>query len=100
MPSLPFGCGTVKSSLVTNHAETAITGPHAWINWYAERAGYPRRQEAHPDAVVIRPIWEEFVLSTDCEISGPWVTLGPYELITLDQRAAARVGHARRALTL
>jgi hypothetical protein len=85
---------------VTKSSQTAVTGPHAWINWYAERAGYPRREEAHPDAVVIRPIWEEFALSTDCDLSGPWITAGPYEFITLDQTAAARVGHARRAVIL
>ena len=41
-----------------------LRGPHGWLNWYAERAGFPRREQSHPDSIVIRPIWEEFARST------------------------------------
>jgi hypothetical protein len=77
-----------------------LRGPHAWLNWYAERAGRPRRREMHPDSVVIHPIWEEFALYTDAPIQGPWLELGPYEIITLDPSARPRLGQARKALLL
>jgi hypothetical protein len=79
---------------------TYITGPHAWINWYAEQHGQPRREEAHPESVVINPIWEEFALHTDAPVGGPWLQLGPYEVVTLDQSAMSRLGYARKALIL
>lgn len=77
-----------------------IRGPHAWVNWYAERAGQPRRVETHPEAAVIEPIWQEFALSTDCDLRGPWITVGPYEFITLNPTATVSVGDARKALIL
>lgn len=52
-------------------AGAIVTGPHAWINWYCERVGMPRRQEQHPDAVVLRPIWEEFALYADYRDTAP-----------------------------
>lgn len=79
---------------------TSVRGPYGWINWYAERIGQPRRESKHPDAVVIRPIWEEFALYTDAPINGPWLQLGPYELLTLDPVAESRLGLARKALLL
>jgi hypothetical protein len=80
--------------------DSAVRGPHGWINWYAERAGQPRRQDPHPDAVVIHPIWEEFALYTDAPIHGPWLELGPYEVIGLDPVGTPRLGQARKALLL
>jgi hypothetical protein len=79
---------------------TSVRGPYGWINWYAERIGQPRRESKHPDTVVIRPIWEEFALYTDAPINGPWLQLGPYELLTLDPVAESRLGLARKALLL
>lgn len=84
----------------TDETPTRIRGPYGWINWYAERAGQPRRRRAHPDAVVIRPIWEEFALYTDAPINGPWLQLGPYEVIGLDPVAKPLLGFARKALVL
>ena len=75
-----------------------VTGPHAWINWYCERVGMPRRKEQHPDAVVLRPIWEEFALYTDCDLHGH-MDSGPYEVFTIDH-GTARVGEARKRLLL
>jgi hypothetical protein len=77
-----------------------VRGPHGWINWYAERLGYPRRTDKHPDTVVIQPTWEEFLLYADAEISGAWLTLGPYEVQSLDPPGPAGIGLARRALLL
>jgi hypothetical protein len=77
-----------------------ITGPRGWLNWYAQRDGYERRTEAHPDSVSIRPIWEEYALYTDAQIQGGWVTMGPYELIVIDHRESTAVGQARRTLLL
>jgi hypothetical protein len=79
---------------------TTIRGPYGWINWYAERMGQPRRENAHPDATVIRPVWEEFALYTDAPINGPWLHLGPYEVLTLDPAAESRIGVARKGLLL
>lgn len=79
-----------------------IRGPHAWLNWFAERAGQPRRTEAHPETSVINPIWEEFALYTDAPIDPGrrWLQLGPYELVAPDPTARAQFGVARRALIL
>jgi hypothetical protein len=77
-----------------------IRGPHGWINWYAQRIGQPRREQTHPESVVIRPTWDEFVLYTDAPIEGTWPTLGPYELQGLEPPTPPRLGVARRALLL
>jgi hypothetical protein len=78
-----------------------IRGPHAWLNWYAERAGLPRREKAHLDAVVLHPIWEEFALYTDAAITRQTgLTFGPYELMGLDPVAEPRLGFARKAYLL
>lgn len=77
-----------------------VRGPHAWLNWYAERAGHPRRTVAHPDAIVVQPTWQEFALYTDAPIDGPWMERGPYELVTLDPLAEPRLGSPRKALLL
>jgi hypothetical protein len=81
-------------------APRVVRGPHGWINWYAERVGNPRRETAHPGTSVINPIWEEFVLYTDAPVDGPWLELGPYELLTLAPAGDIRIGLARRALLL
>jgi hypothetical protein len=75
-------------------------GPHGWINWYAERAGYPRREQSHPDNMVIRPIWEEFALYSDVLLGGGWLTLGPYEFVPIDHVIDANIGHARKLVLL
>lgn len=80
-------------------ATEIISGPDAWLNWRAFRAGLPRRTEAHPDAFVVRPLWREFVLSSDADIHN-WLEIGPYEFIGLDPPAEAVVGQARRVLLL
>ena len=75
-----------------------LTGPHGWINWYCQRTGLPRRTERHPDAVVVRPIWEEFALYTDCDLDGH-IDEGPYEVFTIDH-SPARIGEAQKRLLL
>ncbi len=77
-----------------------IRGPHGWLNWYAERIGRPRREQEHPESVVVQPLWEEYALYTDAGIDGPWLQLGPYEFILLDQSAPSRLGAVRKALIL
>ena len=80
--------------------EASLRGPHGWLNWYAQQAGQPRRDAAHPESVVIHPIWEEFLLYTDAHLGGPWLELGPYEVQSLDPPGQARIGFAQRALLL
>lgn len=75
-------------------------GPHGWLNWYAERLGEPRREDVHPESVVVQPLWEEHALYTDAAIDGPWLQLGPYEFILLDPGAPSQMGAAGRALVL
>lgn len=76
-----------------------ISGPEAWMNWHAHRTGLPRRTESHPDAVVVRPLWREFVLSSDADIDN-WLEVGPYEFIGLNPAGGAVLGQARRVLLL
>ena len=78
----------------------AIRGPHGWLNWYTERIGQPRREQEHPESVVVEPLWEEYALYTDAGIDGPWLQLGPYEFILLDPGAPSKLGAARKALVL
>lgn len=92
--------GDTRQPASGDEEPTRIRGLHGWINWYAERAGQPRRQHAHPNAVAIHPIWEEFALYTDAPISGPWLQVGPYDVIGLDPVAKPRLGFARKALLL
>src|SRR4051794_30100382 len=80
--------------------EAQIRGPHGWLNWVAERTGQPRRTEAHPDSMVIHPIWEEFALYMDAPIAGGWLTVGPYKFIGLSPPERARLGYARKVLLL
>ncbi len=77
-----------------------LRGPHGWLNWYAERAGFPRREQSHPDSIVIRPIWEEFALYSDVLLGGGWLTLGPYEFVPIDHVLGANIGHARKLVLL
>jgi hypothetical protein len=80
--------------------EVVIRGPHGWLNWYAERAGYPRREKSHPDSMVIHPIWEEFAVYSDVLLGGGWLTLGPYEFVSIDHVIGANIGHARKLVIL
>ena len=91
-----------KANRATQEPESddLIRGPHGWLNWYAERLGDPRREAAHPDNVVIRPIWEEFALYTDSLLGGGWLTVGPYEFIHIEHVETATVGNARKLLLL
>jgi hypothetical protein len=79
---------------------TQVTGPHGWLNWYAETVGHPRREAPHPDSIVIRPIWEEFALYTDAAIRGGDLELGPFEFLEIDHVPASAVGHVRKLLLL
>lgn len=78
----------------------SITGPHGWLNWWAERHGYPRRTEAHPDSVLIRPIWQEFALYSDVRLDGGWLTTGPYEFLIIDRAETSSLGRARKLVLL
>lgn len=80
--------------------EDALRGPPGWRNWCAQQRGQPRREAAHPENVVIQPIWEEFLLYTDADFKGPWLELGPYEVQSLDPPGQSRLGFAQRALLL
>jgi hypothetical protein len=77
---------------------TPPRGPHGWLNWYAASLGQPRREVAHPDSVVIHPVWEEFLLYSDADVRGGWLQLGPYDVIALDPPETPSIGIARRAL--
>jgi hypothetical protein len=81
-------------------SSVSLRGPHGWLNWNAERQGYPRRKEPHPESIVIRPIWEEFAIYTDTFLSGGWLSVGPYEFIEVDHVDSAAVGHSRKLLIL
>lgn len=78
----------------------ALRGPHGWLNWQAEKRGQPRREAAHPDNVVIHPIWQEFALYTDAQLGGGWLTTGPYEFIHIDHIEVASIGTARKLVVL
>lgn len=75
-------------------------GPYGWLNWVAEQFGFPQRESAHPDSVLIRPVWEEFVLYSDANIEGTWLQLGPYDVIHLEPVQPRNLGTARRTLML
>lgn len=80
--------------------KTPTRGPHGWLNWYAERAGYPRREKSHPDSVAIQPIWEEFALYSDVLLGGGWLAIGPFEFLSIDHVVAATVGYARKLVII
>jgi hypothetical protein len=75
-------------------------GPHGWLNWVAEEFGFPQRESAHPDSVLIRPIWEEFVLYSDANVEGTWLELGPNDVILLEPPGPRQLGIARRTVLL
>jgi hypothetical protein len=81
-------------------SDATTRGPHGWLNWQAQLVGQPRREDAHPDAVVIHPIWEEFALYGDAPLQGGWLTVGPYEFLSVDAPGRPRLGHARKVLVL
>jgi hypothetical protein len=77
-----------------------ISGPHGWLNWYAQREGQPRRTSGHPGSVVIHPIWEEFAVYTDVRLEGGWLMTGPFEFIAIDTLTTPVLGQARKLLLL
>lgn len=77
-----------------------LRGPHGWVNWRAELRGNPRRTSKHPDNILIRPIWQEFALYSDTELTGPWLNLGPYEFIEIDHITRPRIGEAQKVIVL
>jgi hypothetical protein len=77
-----------------------IRGPHGWLNWYAQMMGQPQRQAAHPENVVIHPIWEEFLLYSDADLRGAWLELGPYDVASLNPPETPRLGFVRRSALL
>ena len=50
---------TMLTEVKSEESPNFLRGPHGWLNWYAERRGYSRRELSHPDSIVIRQIWEE-----------------------------------------
>lgn len=77
-----------------------LRGPHGWVNWQAESRGIPRRTAAHPDNIVIRPIWEEFALYTDAKLEGADLRLGPFEFLVNERIGTATIGRAHRSVIL
>src|SRR4029077_2880524 len=80
--------------------DALLRGPPGWLNWYAQQHGQARREAAHPENVVIEPIWEEFLLYADADLTGRWLELGPYEVQSLSPSGQSRLGFAQRALLL
>jgi hypothetical protein len=77
-----------------------LRGPHGWVNWQAEHRGMPRRKSAHPENIVIHPIWEEFALYTDAKLEGTDLRLGPYEFLINERIQQATLGRAHRMVIL
>lgn len=76
-----------------------VAGPHGWTNWYAANHGYPRRRDAHPDSVIIHPLWEEFAFYSDARIGGASrLAVGPFEFIVPDSNRGGQLGSAHKAL--
>jgi hypothetical protein len=88
-------------ALVESSADPPMTpGPYGWLNWVAEEFAFPQHESAHPDSVVIRPVWEEFVLYSDANIEGTWLELGPYDVILSEPPQPQHLGIARRSVLL
>lgn len=78
-----------------------VRGPHAWLNWQAQRAGLPARSSSHGTAGVVLPLWVEFGLYSDTWFTGD-LAFGPYQLL-LAFPARARMpslGHAELTMVL
>jgi len=84
----------------TSKEVEVLRGPHGWVNWQAERRGIPRREAAHPENMVIHPVWEEFALYTDAKLEGTDLRLGPYEFLINERINQAILGRAHRMVIL
>jgi hypothetical protein len=65
--------------------EELLRGPHAWLNWRAQRDGAPVRETSRTSSPQVLPTWTEFALYSDARFTGS-PELGPYQLlVTLPQ---------------
>src|ERR1700712_1093222 len=88
----------VDALVGASEPEDSSRGPHFWLNWAAQRAGQPRGAGTHGEPVLVHPVWQEWSLYSDAQVTGE-VEFGPYEvLMTLS--GGGQVGRPRQQLVL
>jgi hypothetical protein len=75
-----------------------IRGPRLWLNWQGMLAGQPARTSSHGESIVVHPIWEEWALYSDADVTGE-LELGPYKLL-MTLAGSGRVGRPAQTLVL
>jgi hypothetical protein len=85
---------------VTDDSPQHYLGPHLWLNWQGVLVGQPARTKSESTQIgsvsPIRPLWEEYALYSDADVSGE-VEFGPYALLMTLARSG-RVGRALQTL--
>jgi hypothetical protein len=70
-----------------------VRGPEAWLNWQAERAGQPARSTSSTSGALLVPLWQEYALYSDAELSGD-LEIGPYRVMLTLADVPTGVGRA------
>jgi len=81
--------------------QSALSGPHAWLNWQALRVGQQARTSSRTSTtlVQIQPLWQEFGLYSDAHIVGN-LAVGPYQILHAFPAELPAPGRSRMVLVL